>query len=209
MAGAHGCGTSAGHPLGAPAAEEGRGWLVPGWPGPGGGPRWQGGWRGVCEPGASSGRRPAPGPTETPGTSHRCGFPESGRGFAHSPVFVLTGAPAGRAVTTPFLQPGNRLRRLNRFPGVTELVRVCGKVAEPQQAGLASGWGLSRAPVVPSLGLGRLLHGVEPGSVCLLSGFSFSLALKGAPTPWAALAALRSHLLEGGWGAQACCCLSA
>lgn len=109
--------------------------------------------------GASSGRRPRPGPTETPGTAHRCQFPESGRRFAHSLPFVLTGAPAGRAVTTPFYGPGNRLHRLNRFPRVTELVRVCGKVAEQQQAGLASGWGLSRTPIVPSLGLGHLLHG--------------------------------------------------
>ena len=67
----------------------------------------EGGGKSV-NPGAASGRRPAPGPTETPGTAHRCRFPESGRCFAHSPVFVLTGAPAGRAVTTPFLQPGKQ-----------------------------------------------------------------------------------------------------
>lgn len=55
-AGAHGWGTSAGHPLGAPAGEEGREltegrlgrrWLVPGWPGPGGGPRGAGRVEGV------------------------------------------------------------------------------------------------------------------------------------------------------------------
>lgn len=34
----------------------------------------EGGGKSV-NPDASSGRRPAPGPTETPGTAHRCRFP--------------------------------------------------------------------------------------------------------------------------------------
>lgn len=141
-AGAHGCGASAGRPSGDEGSELtegrlGRRWLGPGWPGPGGGPRGQGGRATSVKPGASSGSH------GDAGRRPRVPVSRERRRFAHSLLSVLSASPAGRAVTTPFSSRGNRLRRLNRFPGGRP---------EQQQAGLglgAGGWGLSRTPTVP------------------------------------------------------------
>ena len=92
-------------------------------------PGGQGGWREVCEPRCFFWQEARAGSHGDAGHRPQVPVSESGRCFAHSLFSVLSGAPAGRAGSTPFYSPGNRLRRLNRFPGVTELVRVCGKVA--------------------------------------------------------------------------------